>query len=430
MDYKETISWLFDQLPMFQRVGKAAYKADLNNTRVLLKALGNPEKQIKAIHIAGTNGKGSVAHLIASILQEAGYSTGLYTSPHLKDFRERIKINGQLIPEEVVTRFVKTNKKIFATIKSSFFEMTVGLAFKYFADEKVDFAVIETGLGGRLDSTNLCKPIITIITNIGIDHTMFLGDSLEKIAHEKAGIIKSNIPLIVGKHQVETDAIFELKCSKLKAPLFFARDDMELRIFQSEDEDIQTMDVWYKNEKIITGLKSLLLGNYQQENICTALRAIELLKETKNIDVSISEISEGVENMISNTGFYGRWQKLSTNPLTICDTGHNIDGIKAIIRQLEELTFGHLHFVLGMVTDKDVFSILTLLPNKATYYFCKPDIPRGMDEEELAQSGFKAGLNGKSYNSVTQAYHSAINNAGVNDLVFIGGSTFVVSEVI
>ncbi|HJN06911.1 MAG TPA: Mur ligase family protein [Bacteroidales bacterium] len=430
MDYKDTVSWLFDQLPMFQRVGKAAYKADLKNTVLLLKALGNPEKQIKAIHIAGTNGKGSVAHIIASVIQEAGYSTGLYTSPHLKDFRERIKINGQLIPEENVSRFVKTNKKTFVNLKSSFFEMTVGLAFKYFADEKVDFAVIETGLGGRLDSTNLCNPIISIITNIGIDHTILLGDSLTKIASEKAGIIKSAIPLVVGKHQAETDKIFELACSKIKAPLFFAEDDMELRVFQSDDEDIQTMDVWYKNEKIITGLKSPLLGRYQEENICTALRSIELLNENKHIDVTSSEISDGVENIISNTGFYGRWQKLSTNPLTICDTGHNIDGIKAVIKQLDDLNFTHLHFVLGMVIDKDVFSILTILPNKATYYFCKPDIPRGMDQEELAQSGFKAGLNGKSYNSVTQAYHSAINNAGVNDLVFIGGSTFVVSEVI
>ncbi len=430
MDYKETISWLFEQLPMYQRVGKAAYKADLSNTIAILDAIGNPEKKINAIHIAGTNGKGSVAHIIASVLQESGYKTGLYTSPHLKDFRERIKINGQLISEEDVTNFIKAHKKTFVTIKSSFFEMTVGLAFKYFADEKVDFAVIETGLGGRLDSTNLCNPIITIITNIGVDHTAFLGNTIGEIASEKAGIIKPAIPLIVGKHNADIDNIFELRCSKLKAPLFFAEDDMKLRIFQSEGEDIQTMDVWYKNQRIITGLKSPLIGIYQDENICTALRTIEQLKETKLIDVSNTEISDGVENTISNTGFYGRWQKLSTNPVTICDTGHNIDGIKAVVKQLEKLNFTHLHFVLGMVNDKDVFGILTLLPNKATYYFCKPDIPRGMDEDELAKIGFKAGLNGKSYNSVTQAYHSAINNAGINDLVFVGGSTFVVSEVI
>ncbi len=433
MDYKETTSWLFDQLPMFQRVGKAAYKADLNNTIAILDALGNPEKRIRAIHIAGTNGKGSVSHIIASILQEAGYKTGLYTSPHLKDFRERIKINGQLIQEDKVVDFVQANMNTFVKIKPSFFEMTVGMAFDYFADENVDFAVIETGLGGRLDSTNLCIPIISIITNIGIDHTVFLGDSLEKIAYEKAGIIKPNIPVVVGKHQGGIDKVFEQKCSDLQSPLFIAEDDMELRPFQSRsdwDDDTRTMDVWYKNKNIIAGLKSPLLGNYQTENICTALRSIELLKENSIIDVSNNEISDGIENIINNTGFYGRWQTLGTNPVTICDTAHNIDGIKAVILQLSELNFNHLHFVLGMVSDKDIFSILNILPKNATYYFCKPDIPRGMDADELAESGFKAGLNGKSYNSVMQALHSAKNNAGINDLVFIGGSTFVVAEVI
>lgn len=433
MDYKETISWLFNQLPMYQRIGKSAYKADLSNTVAILNALGNPEKKIRAIHIAGTNGKGSVSHIIASVLQEAGYKTGLYTSPHLKDFRERIKINGQLIPEEKVVDFVVANKDTFTNIKSSFFEMTVGMAFDYFANEEVDLAVIETGLGGRLDSTNLCKPVISIITNIGIDHTIFLGDSLEKIAIEKAGIIKPNIPVVVGKHQREVDKVFEQTCSNLQSPLIFANDDMELRYFQSrpgQDENSRAMDVWYNNQNIITGLKSPLMGNYQKENICTALRSVELLKENNIIDVSNSEISDGVENVISNTGFYGRWQELHTNPVTICDTGHNIDGIKAIVKQLSELNFNHLHFVIGMVSDKDVFSILNILPKNATYYFCKPNIPRGMDSEELAESGFKAGLNGKSYNSVMQAYHSAKNNAGTNDLVFIGGSTYVVAEVI
>ncbi|MBC8319415.1 MAG: bifunctional folylpolyglutamate synthase/dihydrofolate synthase [Bacteroidetes bacterium] len=430
MDYKETITWLFNQLPMYQRIGKAAYKADLSNTIYILDALGNPEKKIRAIHIAGTNGKGSVSHMIASVLQEAGYSTGLYTSPHLKDFRERIKINGQLIPEDEVIRFVKANKDTFTSIESSFFEMTVGMAFDYFAKQKVDFAVIETGLGGRLDSTNLCHPVISIITNIGIDHTEFLGDSLKKIAIEKAGIIKAGIPVIVGKHDSQVDEVFEQTCSRLKSPLYFAEDDLELREFLSEDDNTLTMDVWYKNNDIITGLKSSLLGNYQKENIRTALRSIELLKENNIIEVSNYQVTVGVENTINNTGFYGRWQKLSNNPVTICDTAHNVDGIKAIVNQLGELTFNHLHFVIGMVKDKDAFGILTLLPNNATYYFCKPDIPRGIDSLELAELGFKAGLNGKSYNSVMQAYHSAKNNAGFNDLVFIGGSTFVVAEVI
>ena len=430
MNYKETISWLFNQLPMYQRVGKAVYKADLNNTKAILKALGNPEKKIKAIHIAGTNGKGSVSHIIASILQDAGYKTGLYTSPHLKDFRERIKINGQLIPEEKVIDFVRANKEIFKNIKSSFFEMTVGMAFDYFAKENIDFAVIETGLGGRLDSTNLCKPVISIITNIGIDHTAFLGNTLKKIAKEKAGIIKSGIPVVIGKHQEEIDDIFEASCSKLKSPLFFAEDDMEVKLLQSDEKDIQTMDVWYKNQNTIQHLKSPLLGNYQKENICTALRSIELLKENNIISVSNTEICDGVENIISRTGFYGRWQSLSTNPLTICDTGHNIDGILAIVLQLAEQKFEQLHFVLGMVSDKDISEILNILPNHATYYFCKPDIPRGLDAEKLAQQGLEHGLIGKTYDSVMQAYNSAKNNAGMDEMIFIGGSTFVVAEVI
>ncbi|NQU34394.1 MAG: bifunctional folylpolyglutamate synthase/dihydrofolate synthase [Bacteroidetes bacterium] len=430
MDYKETIAWLFNQLPIYQRIGKEAYKPDLSNTIAILEAIGNPEKKVVAIHIAGTNGKGSVSHIIASILQEAGYKTGLYTSPHLKDFRERIKINGELIPEEKVIRFVNSNKDVFRKISSSFFEMTVGLAFDYFAKENVDFAVIETGLGGRLDSTNLCESINTTITNIGIDHTAFLGDTLEKIAVEKAGIIKPLIPVIVGKHQVETDHVFIEKAKELRSPLVFAEDDMELRSFLSEDNSVQSFDMWYNNMSIFTNLKSPLLGVYQKENILTALRTIVHLKENKIVGLSCDDIINGMENVISNTGFYGRWQLLSTNPKTICDTGHNIDGIKAIVSQLETLNYNHLHFVIGMVSDKDIFSILTLLPKNATYYFCKPDIPRGLNEDELAEFGFKAGLNGKSYNSVMQAYHSAKNNAGANDLVFIGGSTFVVAEVI
>ena len=430
MNYKESISWLFNHLPMYQRVGKAAYKADLKNTTAILNALGNPETEIKAIHIAGTNGKGSVSHIIASILQEAGYKTGLYTSPHLKDFRERIKINGQLIPEEKVVDFINTNKDTFTKIKSSFFEMTVGMAFDFFATEKVDFAVIETGLGGRLDSTNLCKPIISIITNIGIDHVAFLGNTIEKIAIEKAGIIKSGVPVIIGRHQLETEKVFERTCAILASPLFFAEDDMEVRPFKSDEKDVQTIDVWYKNQNTIQYLISPLSGNYQKENISTALRAIEHLKENNIIDVSNGNICDGVESVISNTGFYGRWQKLSNNPTTICDTGHNIDGIMAIVLQLGEQNFNHLHFVLGMVNDKDILGILNILPTYATYYFCKPDIPRGLDADKLAEQGLQYNLIGKSYSSVMQAYHSAKNNAGLGDMIFIGGSTFVVAEII
>ncbi len=430
MDYKETIKWLFNQLPMYQRVGKAAYKPDLSNTEAILSVLGNPEKKVSAIHVAGTNGKGSVSHIIASILQEAGLKTGLYTSPHLKDFRERIKINGELIPEEKVTNFVNSHKKDFEKISSSFFEMTVGLAFDYFAEEQVDFAVIETGLGGRLDSTNLCDSIISVITNIGIDHTIFLGDTLDKIAAEKAGIIKHHIPVIIGKHQPETDQVFIDKARELRSPLVFADDSMELRIIQSEDDKVMSFDMWYNNTSIFTNLKSPLIGEYQKENMLTALRTIVHLKENRITEITCDNIIVGVENVIQNTGFFGRWQQISNNPRTICDTGHNIDGVKSIVMQLQDLNFNHLHFVLGMVSEKDIFSILTLLPKNATYYFCKPDIPRGLNEDELAKHGFKAGLNGKSYNSVLQAYYSAKNNAGINDLIFIGGSTFVVAEVI
>ncbi|MFK5857113.1 MAG: folylpolyglutamate synthase/dihydrofolate synthase family protein [Bacteroidota bacterium] len=430
MNYKETVSWLFEQLPMFQRIGKAAYKADLNNTIAILNALGNPENKIRAIHIAGTNGKGSVSHIIASVLQEAGYKIGLYTSPHLKDFRERIKINGNLIPEDKVVDFVATNMNVFANISSSFFEMTVGMAFDYFAAEEVDFAVIETGLGGRLDSTNLCKPVISIITNIGIDHTAFLGDTIEKIAVEKAGIIKYGIPVVVGRRNAETDIIFENACKSSGAPIFFAEDDMSLRKFQSDDEEIQAMDLWYKNVNTITNIKSPLMGNYQNENTCTALRAIELLRENEIVKVSETDICNGIESVVNNTGFYGRWQKLSGNPLTICDTGHNIDGIKAVVMQLMEQNYDNLHFVLGMVNDKDISKILSVLPKHANYYFCKPDIPRGLDADELAEQAMYVGLNGMTYSSVIRAYNSAINNAGINDLVFIGGSTFVLAEVV
>jgi dihydrofolate synthase/folylpolyglutamate synthase len=302
MDYKETISWLFAQLPMYQRVGKAAYKADLSNTIAILDALGNPEQNIKAIHIAGTNGKGSVSHVIASILQEAGYKIGLYTSPHLKDFRERIKINGQLIPEEKVVDFVVNNKETFASIKSSFFEMTVGMAFDYFASENVDFAVIETGLGGRLDSTNLCKPIISIITNIGIDHTAFLGNTLGAIAKEKAGIIKPGVPVVIGRRQAETDNIFEQTSLQLKSPLLFAEDEISLRLFSSDEKDVRLMDVWYNNDIIIEKLSSPLIGDYQKENICTVLKSIELLKENDFVNISDINIIDtfSKENLCSS----------------------------------------------------------------------------------------------------------------------------------
>ncbi len=415
---------------MYQRVGKAAYKADLSNTDALLDALDHPEKKLKAIHIAGTNGKGSVSHLIASILQEAGYKTGLYTSPHLKDFRERIRINGVMIPEERVIGFVEKHQQVFQSISASFFEMTVGLAYDYFAAENVDFVVLETGMGGRLDSTNRCHPILTVITNIGLDHVAFLGDTLEKIAHEKAGIIKPGIPVVIGKRQIETTEVFTSIANERHAPLLFAEDEVDVRKIQTNDDSTQVCDIWVKNLPYLMAIRLPLLGHYQLENLTTVIQAMEVLRSNKNPEITTGQIAEGIASVLQNTGLMGRWQVLQQNPLTIADTAHNVDGIKAVIAQLMQLRYEKLHMVFGMVNDKDAFSILNLLPKNATYYFCKPDIPRGRDAENLQDEAFKAGLNGKSYTSVRQAYNSALNNAGGNDVIFVGGSTFVVAEMV
>lgn len=430
MNYKETIDWLFSQLPMYQRLGKAAYKADLSTTVALLDAVGKPQEKFKAIHIAGTNGKGSVSHILASILQEAGYKTGLYTSPHLKDFRERIRINGRLIPQEKVVDFVQKNRKAFDRLQPSFFEMTVGMAYDYFAEQKVDFAVLETGMGGRLDSTNVSHPVVSVITNIGHDHQQFLGDELEIIAHEKAGIIKQEIPLVVGKKQAGVVDVFETVAKQKHAPISYAEAHFELRKIHITENNRQLFDVWRDGELFLEKMDSPLMANYQAGNMATALQTIQVLIDERRIELSKEKIRNGMKNVLDNTALQGRWQTLGTNPLTICDTGHNPEGIQAVVEQIGKTNFDHLHFVFGMVSDKNPDSILYLLPNQATYYFCKPEIPRGMDAVELQKAAFKAGLRGKSFNSVTDAYHSAVNNAGVNDLVFIGGSTFVVAEVL
>ncbi len=430
MDYKETLNWLFSQLPMYQRVGKAAYKADLDTTIQLLEKLGNPQDKFKVLHVAGTNGKGSVAHMLASILQEAGYRTGLYTSPHLKDFRERIKINGEMIPEEKVVEFVVKHKDTFDQLQPSFFEMTVAMTYDHFAKEKIDFAVLETGMGGRLDSTNVSNPVVSVITNIGHDHIQFLGDDAEKIAREKAGIIKNGIPVVVGEKQHGISEIFEEIANGKNTSIIYADEHFDLKPIQRRDKTKLFYDVWYNNEMYIENLISPLLALYQIKNIKTSLQVIELLNVNKTISITRKDIADGIERTIENTNLMGRWQILSTNPLTICDTGHNPEGIQAVIDQINQTRFSHLHFVFGMVNDKIPEKILYLLPKDATYYFCKPDIPRGMDANELRKHAFKAGLNGKSYSSVTEALNVAVNNAGVNDLVFVGGSTFVVAEII
>ncbi len=411
---------------MYQRIGKAAYKADLSGTVELLNALGNPQKSIKAIHIAGTNGKGSVSHIIASVLQTAGYEVGLYTSPHLKDFRERVRINGKMIPEEYVNDFVSKNMNLFSDIGSSFFEMTVGLAFDYFNSQNVDYAVIETGMGGRLDSTNLCNPIICAITNISFDHTAFLGNTLDKIAWE----IKRKIPVVIGRHQKETDEVFSTKAAELQSPIYFSEDLVDLKKLHFDGSLYNHYDVWTGPEILISGLQSPLIGDYQTENLKSAIMVLLLMIDQNMGNITTSDIRNGILNVLSNTGLKGRWQTISNNPLTITDTAHNEDGLKTVVKQLRSMKYNKLHMVFGMVNDKNINEILSILPNSATYYFCRPDIPRGMDENTLAAEGFKAGLTGKAYSTVTQALNAARNNCKADDIIFVGGSTFVVAEVI
>lgn len=405
MTYQETLDYLFAQLPMFQRVGASAYKVDLSNTVELCNLLDNPQNKFKSIHVAGTNGKGSTSHMLASILQESGYKVGLYTSPHLVDFRERIKINGKMIPEQYVVDFVVQYKDDFEKIKLSFFEWTVGLAFKYFSEQNIDFAIVETGLGGRLDSTNIIKPELSIITNIGKDHVQFLGDTLEKIAYEKAGIIKQDVPVIIGETQTDIQHVFIESANLLNANIYFA------------DQIINKV------------LDSDLRGSYQAKNIKTVLAAINELKKV-GFKILDNDIKIGLLNVVKNSGLMGRWQTLNENPKIICDTGHNEAGIKEVVSQLKGLKFNQLHFVIGVVNDKEIDSILVQLPKNALYYFCQAKIPRALNVEELQQKAIYYGLKGNIYNSVIEALNTAKDAAVADDLIFVGGSTFVVAEVL
>jgi dihydrofolate synthase/folylpolyglutamate synthase len=430
MNYSETLDYLVSRLPMFQRVGAAAYKANLNNTLYICDILGNPEKKIKTIHIAGTNGKGSVSHLIASILQEQGYKTGLYTSPHLTDFRERIRINGEKIPEKNVIEFVENHKEKFESIQPSFFEYTFGMALHYFEEEKTDIAIMETGMGGRLDSTNVITPMVSVITNIGFDHTQFLGDTLKKIAVEKAGIIKENIPVIIGESQEELKHVFVNSAILKNAAITFADQIFLLKnIVYASTFDELILDLYKINKIVYAQLSCPLTGVYQQKNIVTAIAlAEELIRQ--GFYISKNNIYNGVKNVVKNTRLQGRWQFLGKNPLIICDTGHNMDGIAHVVSQISKLNFDNLHFVLGMVADKSIGQILTLLPKNAEYYFCKANIPRGLDPNELLKKAGEFNLVGDSYHSVKEAFERAKRNATENDLVFVGGSTFVVAEVL
>jgi dihydrofolate synthase / folylpolyglutamate synthase len=406
MNYQETIHWMFNQLPMYQLQGASAYKKDLGNTQLLMDYLGNLQEKTKCIHVAGTNGKGSTSHLLASVLQEAGYKVGLYTSPHLKDFRERIKINGKEISEVFVCEFIEKNKTFFEEKDMSFFEMTVGLAFGYFEKEKVDIAIIEVGLGGRLDATNIIMPLISVITNIGMDHVQFLGDTLEKIAFEKAGIIKPNIPVVIGEYIPETLPVFLAKAKEFESEIYFASDVIK------------------------ESYPSMLLGDYQVHNIKTVIQTIRVLQSQKEFVVSEQNLREGLMQVLKNTGLQGRWQQLAEKPLVICDTAHNKHGLEIVLKQIQKQEFDQLHFVFGVVNDKDLESILGLFPKNAIYYFCKPNIPRGLDAQLLQEKSQSYGLMGNAYSSVTEAYQEAKRNAKETDFVFIGGSTFVVAEIL
>jgi len=429
MDYTQILQFLYSQLPMYQRMGKAAYKANLDNTLALDDYFGNPHKQFISIHVAGSNGKGSVSHILASILQEAGFKVGLYTSPHLKDFRERIKINGSEIPEKSVVDFVGNNMEIIEKIKPSFFEMTVAMAFYYFAEKKVDVAVVEVGLGGRLDSTNIIQPILSIITNIGYDHMEFLGNTIPQIAKEKAGIIKHGIPVVVGETQKETSDIFLKTASSKNARIFFADS------YYKADYSLLTLDNHqlfnvYKNNKLeYSNLKTDLLGNYQRKNVITALKAVDVVAD-QGLNMNREQIYAGLSKVILNTGFFGRWQIIDTDPLVICDTGHNREGLAEVFRQIGNMAYKQLHIVFGVVNDKDLNSILVLLPKDFQYYFTKAGIPRAMDENQLSLEAGKRGINGKAYPTVSEALKAAKSQASGDDLIFVGGSTFVVAEVI
>ena len=406
MDYQETIDWMFNQLPMYQTQGASAYKKDLTNTILLMNYLHHPEKDIKAIHVAGTNGKGSTSHLLAAVLQEAGYKVGLYTSPHLKDFRERIKINGKDISENFVCNFINSHRSFFEENQLSFFEMTVGLAFDYFKNQEVDIAIIEVGMGGRLDSTNIINPLVSVITNIGFDHTQFLGNTLELIAAEKAGIIKAKTPVVIGEYTAETKDVFITKANQQKAPIYFASD------------------------LISENYPSALIGDYQIHNKKTVLQTIKILQEVSDFKITDENCKNGFLNVIERTNLQGRWQILQERPKVICDTAHNKDGLKIVLNQLQKESFSRLHIVLGVVNDKDLSEILPLFPKNAIYYFSKPNNFRGLDPFILQQKAKDLELLGEVYNSVVIAYEKALQVAHSGDIIYVGGSTFVVAEIL
>lgn len=429
--YPEVLRFLYSQLPMFQRTGPAAYKNNLDNTLRLDALFGFPHRSFKTIHVAGTNGKGSVSHMMASVLQEAGYKTGLYTSPHLKDFRERIRVNGEMIPEDAVVRFIETYFSLNETekLEPSFFELTVSMAFDYFRAMQVDVAVIEVGLGGRLDSTNIITPEVSVITNISFDHQSLLGNTLPLIAAEKAGILKKGVPGVIGETGEETSPVFKQIAGLVQTRIVFADQEYHADYSMLTTGGKQSLNIRRKEELVYPGLELDLLGIYQRHNVPTVLKTIDVLNE-KGWQLTEEHIRAGLLNTIRNTGLMGRWQILGHNPLLICDTGHNKAGIQLVVEQIHQTAWKALHLIIGMVSDKDQDEVLALLPVNARYYFTRADIPRATQPEELAAKAEKFGLKGDCYPTVRQALSAALANAGENDLVFVGGSNFVVAEIL
>lgn len=429
MSYQDTIDYLYNRLPMFSKQGASAIKKDLVNIKKLCEALGNPEQQIKTIHVAGTNGKGSTSHMLAAILQKAGYKTGLYTSPHLLDFRERIKINGEMMSKEKVIAFVEEHTSLFNQIEPSFFEVTVAMAFDYFAKEKVDIAIIETGLGGRLDSTNIINPILSVITNISLDHVAILGNTVQEIAIEKAGIIKPNTPIIISEKTDDTSPIFEETAHGNNSKIIFASSLWQAKVKEKTANSL-TIVVHPIDEKEKTECYELdINGSYQPKNLLGVLAAVDELANL-GFPVSKEDVCYALAHVKSLTGLLGRWQTLGKDPLIICDTGHNEKGWEEILVSIKQQTFTHLHMIIGVMADKDIESLLNISPREATYYFCRPDFDRALNEHELQKQATEKGLIGQAYPSISEAIKTAQQVAHDDDFIFIGGSSFVVAEAL
>ena len=430
-DYADTLEYLYSQLPMFHRTGAAAYRDNLDNTFALDELFGHPHRAFRSVHVAGTNGKGSVSHMLASVLQEAGYQVGLYTSPHLVDFRERIRVNGGMMPEDEVVSFVGRFRELneVAKLEPSFFELTVAMAFDFFRKKKVDVAVVEVGLGGRLDSTNIICPEVSVITNISLDHTALLGKTVPQIAAEKAGIIKAGIPVVVSESNAACDFVFENKAAEKGSPIAFADREYQASYSMFLPEGLQVFNFHRNDVLTYPALRTDLLGSYQQKNIAGVLKTLDVLK-TRGWEIDIAAVFRGLERVKVNTGLRGRWEILGANPLVVCDTGHNEGGIRLVVEQLRQMAWKRLHIVFGMVSDKDVEGVLKLLPAEAVYYFTRASIPRAMAAEELREKAKKAGLRGMSFSTVKAAAEAALKQAGPQDVVFIGGSTFVVADLL